>query len=39
MDCVNQRCAERELQPHISVILFVPGEPAQRDYVFRSTVR
>ena len=25
--------------PHISTIFYVPGEPAQRDYVFRSTVR
>ena len=25
--------------PHISTIYFVPGEPAQRDYVFRSVVR
>ena len=22
--------------PHISTIYFVPGEPEQRDYVFRS---
>lgn len=24
--------------PHISVILFVTGEPAMRDYVFKSAV-
>ena len=31
--------AKHLVAPHISTIYFVPGEPAQRDYVFRSVVR